>query len=211
MCCLTPVTIICAAMFAGGLLALGLALREPDERPARSVRWGGVRLIRWLPALLVVGVLALFGLSLLRGPLVASSPLVGKPAPGFTLATLEGGRVGLETLRGKPVVLNFWASWCVPCRTEMPLLERAWRAHAGEGLAVVGVVYADSNENARGFYKELDLTFPSLIDASGKTAVDYGVTGLPETYFIDRSGVIVAKKYGALEADELEARIAEIR
>ena len=143
-----------------------------------------------------------------RDPGIVASPLVGKPAPPFSLATLDGGRVSLAELRGRPVIVNFWASWCVPCRAEAPLLQAASVDYASRGLVVLGVIYEDSAENARAFMRQYGQTYAGLLDPDGRTALNYGVFGIPETYFIDPAGRILSKETGQLDAASL-ARQAE--
>lgn len=153
-----------------------------------------------LSALLVV----VLGVALLRGSGEgAGGPLVTKPAPNFELRTLDGGTVSLADLRGRPVVVNFWASWCIPCREEAPLLRDLAREQSADGLAVVGVLFQDREDDARAFRDEYALAFPSLIDPGSGTAINYGVSGVPETFFIDGEGVIRSHVRGGLHADNL--------
>ena len=120
------------------------------------------------------------------------------------------GALGVSDLRGRPVVLNFWASWCLPCRDEAPLLTAAASDYQALGLQVIGVVYQDSAENARAFMARYGRTYPGLLDPDGRTALDYGVFGIPETFFIDRGGVIVSKQTGPLDAASLRRQIEAI-
>jgi cytochrome c biogenesis protein CcmG, thiol:disulfide interchange protein DsbE len=115
------------------------------------------------------------------------------PAPSFDLPTLDGGgRLTLSALRGKAVVVNFWASWCAPCKDEAPLLEAAWRNRRKDGLVVVGVNVQDLSSDAKRFARRAGLTFPLVREgAGGRTADRYGLTGLPETFFVDRRGRVV--------------------
>ncbi len=138
------------------------------------------------------------------------SPMVGRIAPNFRLETLNGGFLDLQNLRGKTVILNFWASWCIPCRDEAPLLRAAQEKYGKKNLIVVGSIYNDTREKAQAFVTEFGLAYPNLIDPNGKNAVSYGVTGLPETFFINQFGVIVSKKIGPLEAADFEKRINQV-
>lgn len=154
---------------------------------------------RWLIPLSAVPVLLLLGYGFRLNPRDVPSPLVGRPAASFALTTFDGQPVSLEGLRGQVVVLNFWASWCHPaCYEEAPVLERGWRAWRERGVTVVGVDIQDTNEAARKFIQQFSLTFPNARDASGKVSIDYGVYGVPETFFIDRRGRIRLKHVGAV-------------
>jgi cytochrome c biogenesis protein CcmG/thiol:disulfide interchange protein DsbE len=127
---------------------------------------------------------------------------VGRPATPFTLTAFGGTPIALEALRGKVVVVNFWASWCNPaCYDEAPVLERAWRTYRDRGVVVVGVDMQDTPDAAQAFIERFGLTFPNAPDVGGKLAVEYGVYGVPETFFVDRRGRIHAKHVGALTDD----------
>jgi cytochrome c biogenesis protein CcmG, thiol:disulfide interchange protein DsbE len=131
------------------------------------------------------------------------------PAPAFTLPRLDAeGELSLASLRGKAVVVNFWASWCGPCEDEAPVLEAAWREHRDEGLVVVGIDYDDFRTDARNFAKRNGMTYPLVYDRGGNMAKEYGLTGVPETFFIDRQGRLVGEPVvGGIEArDELRER-----
>ena len=149
-------------------------------------------------ALAVAGVAGLFALLVWRVAhqnrnTVAVQVAHGKtgPAPAFSLPRLEGGgKVSLASLRGKAVVVNFWASWCAPCKREAPALERSWKQHSGEGLVVLGIDANDVSGDARHFARKLGLTYP-LVHAPTSIWDDWGVTGVPETFFVDRRGHLV--------------------
>lgn len=130
-----------------------------------------------------------------HNPNAVRSPIVNHPAPAFSLQDFQGRPVSLASLRGKPVVVNFWASWCPDCKDEHPVLMRAWRAY-GSRVAFVGVDYQDHVSNARSFLHRYGNRWVELRDPSQQTAIDYGVYGVPETFFIDRHGVIRYKSLG---------------
>jgi cytochrome c biogenesis protein CcmG, thiol:disulfide interchange protein DsbE len=154
---------------------------------------------RWLLPLAAVPVLALLAYGFTLNPRDVPSPLVGRPAAPFALTSFDGAPVDLAALRGKVVVLNFWASWCYPaCYEEAPALERGWRAYRDRGVVVVGVDIQDKDEAARTFIGDFSLTFANAPDRTGKVSIDYGVYGVPETFFIDRAGRIHRKHVGAV-------------
>ena len=154
---------------------------------------------RWLMPLAALPVLALLAYGFRIDTRAIPSPLVGRPAAAFTLTTFGGEPVSLEAHRGRVVVMNFWASWCNPaCYDEAPVLERGWRAYRERGVAVLGVDIQDTPEAAQKFIRDFSLTFPNAPDPGGKVSIDYGVYGVPETFFIDRHGRIRVKHVGAL-------------
>lgn len=142
--------------------------------------------------------------------LVAAVGRGEKPtAPDFELPLLgEDGELSLASLRGKPVVLNVWASWCDPCREEAPVLQDAYERWRDAGVVVLGVDYQDGSADARAFMEEFGLTYPSVRDGSGSVLAGYGVTGVPETFFIDRQGRIVDYTSGPVDPETLDAKIA---
>jgi cytochrome c biogenesis protein CcmG/thiol:disulfide interchange protein DsbE len=151
----------------------------------------------------VAPLVAVLFMNLGRNPHVISSPLVGRAAPDFALQPLDGGEpVTLASLRGKPAVLNFWASWCVPCFDEHPLLVGAAR-ELGDRVRFYGVVYEDSDEQVKRFLSRQGQAYPSLVDPGSRTAIAYGIFGVPETYFLDAQGRIAAKHVGPLDAATL--------
>jgi len=137
----------------------------------------------------------------------------GRPGPleARLGAALDDGSLSPAELRGMPVVLNFWASWCPPCRSEAPELERAWRRARGRGTMFLGLNMQDVTEDAEGFVEDLGLTYPSVRDKSDAVARDWGVAALPETFFIDRRGRIVAHVIGAISERQLEEGIRAAR
>jgi len=117
-------------------------------------------------------------------------------APGFTLERLDGpgGTLSLSDLAGKPLVVNFWASWCVPCKDEAPVLQRTYERYKGQGLVVLGIDAQDFRKDARRFMERFGLTYPVVYDGKGSTLGRWGVTGFPETFFVDRSGTLVGER-----------------
>ncbi|MGH3104346.1 MAG: TlpA disulfide reductase family protein [Gaiellaceae bacterium] len=131
-------------------------------------------------------------------------------APGFALPRLdrEGEELSLASLRGKAVVVNFWASWCAPCKEEAPVLERAWQRYRDRGLVVLGIDAQDFDGDAKAFARKNGMTYPIVRDGPGETVADYGVAAFPETFFVDRRGRLVGERIaGRLEEDELEENI----
>lgn len=125
-----------------------------------------------------------------------ASPDQRIPAPDFPLTLFSGQQTTLSTLRGHIVVLNFWASWCPPCRSEMPQFERAWQTWQGQGVAILGVATGDRPAEALAFAQQVGVTYPLGLDADGRIAVAYRVTTLPTTYFLDREGRIARRIVG---------------
>lgn len=166
------------------LLAYGLAAIESDETINDSLAAG-----RAAPAPDLVLPLLTPG---------APGPLSGR----VKRAARDGG-VALSELRGVPVVLNFWASWCPPCRTEAPRLERAWRSQRRPAALFLGLNMQDVSDDAREFIDEFDGSYPNVRDGSDATALTWGVTGLPETFFIDRRGRVVGHVIGAIGSGQL--------
>lgn len=132
---------------------------------------------------------------------------VGKAAPEFSMPLLGGDTFEMSAHLGNPIVINFWASWCPPCRQESPLLERTWRAYADRGVLFVGVDIQDDPEDAQAYLDEFGLTFPNGTDRDGRITVDYGVIGLPVTFFIGTEGIVEGRFVGALREDGLVERV----
>lgn len=178
-------------------------------RPVAAPAW---RQRRWLLLTVVAVLVALLGLLFwaLRAnpgaPVGGAIPLTG-PAPDFTVTTLDGQRVTLSALRGHPVVINFWASWCVPCQQEAPELRQAYQALQPSGVVFVGLVWNDTESEAAKFVRDYGVSYPSALDQGGRIAVDYGITGVPETFLIDRDGRLTQKWVGPITAARLRAMV----
>lgn len=155
---------------------------------------------------------ALLGLALVAGALAScggagAAPLaVGKPAPLFDTFDLTGAPVRLSQFRGHEVLVNFWASWCIPCKQEFPLLQAALAHHPG--LVVLGIVHQDSSANARAFMRTRDATWPAVVDPQNQIAGAYRVNGIPVTVAVDASGVVRARHVGVLQPGDPDRLIA---
>lgn len=172
----------------------------------------GFRLTTLLVWLAVVALLAVLGWGLYK-------QVAGRPAgaaPDFTLHLFEGyeyeGRreVTLSQLQGKVVVINFWAEWCVECKREADVLEATWRSYRDRGVVFIGVDWVDVEPEARKYLVRYDITYPNGPDLGGKIGHDYGLTGVPETFFIGKSGTVEHFKLGPLAEAELTAKLDEL-
>ncbi len=165
----------------------------------RTKRW---RVIKWglaLGVVVTIGVGALFGSQLGKDPTLVKTPLIGQPAPELRVPELEGsGTLSLADLQGEITVVNFWASWCVACRDEHPALNAAATNYRDRGVTFVGVNYQDQRTSAIRFLDEMGRAqgYRYVSDPGSKLAVEFGMFGVPETFFIDRNGTIVAKITG---------------
>jgi cytochrome c biogenesis protein CcmG/thiol:disulfide interchange protein DsbE len=165
---------------------------------------------RWAIPASGVPVLAFLAWGLTRDPHTIPSPLPGKPAPDFALQTLAGDSIRLGDLKGQVVLVNFWASWCLACRAEHPVLVDAAKRYHDQGLRVVGVAYQDSREDARAWIAERGGDWPNGLDVGSHTAIKYGLFGVPETFFIGRDGRILYKQIGPLDRDVIDRWVPKL-
>jgi DsbE subfamily thiol:disulfide oxidoreductase len=135
---------------------------------------------------------------------------LSKPLPALQGETLQGGSVSPADYRGKVMVVNFWATWCGPCRREQPGLERVWREFRDRGVYFLGVNYRDDPVAARAYLKQFAVTYPSIEDQAGALAFDFAFVGLPDTYIVDRSGRIRYWGFGAMDESELRSLLTKL-
>lgn len=179
-----------------------------DAKPKRA-RWQLFAI--WAA---VIGLLVLTGWALMRTN--ASRPEPGQPAPKFDMEFFNGYEwqsqptALLEDMRGNVVVLNFWASWCVECRLEANLLEQTWRTYAADDVIFLGVAYADVEPNAKAYLAEYNITYPNAPDLGTDISDTYEITGVPETFFIDKNGVIRHVQIGPVNAQVMDGMIRQL-
>ena len=163
--------------------------------------------------LFIAGLVSLLALGLLNKESVTGRSgftRVDKPAPELEMELLNGGTLVLSEHRGQVIVINFWASWCPPCRVEAPGLERTWRSYADSDVLFLGVDIQDTEEDGRAYLREFDVTYPNGIDRDGKITVDYGVIGLPVTFMIGKNGIVERRWVGAVDERQVITWIEEL-
>ncbi len=165
-------------------------------------RWCG-----WLAGLGLLAFLVFLGVGLYHRSL---DQVQSGIAPDFELTTFDGQTVRLSALRGQVVVINFWASWCLPCRQEAPILEATWREYRDRDVVFIGVDYLDTETEARAYLAEFNNTYPNGPDLGTRIAQAYRIKGVPETYFVDRKGQLQGVFIGPLTQDELHRRIESL-
>ncbi len=175
-----------------------------DVLPQTSI-WG--RLGRWAAVLLVVGLIALLGWGVVKA---ANGPRDSGMAPDFSLTGFDGRTVALSQLRGQVVIINFWASWCPPCREEAAYLEQTWRKYQGQGVVFIGVDWVDTEKEALAYIDEFDITYINGPDIGTRIAQAYRIQGVPETFYVDKSGRLRGVHIGPLQSPALDDKIEEL-
>lgn len=169
----------------------------------------GLRVAGWIAAGGLAGLLlGSLGWGLLHPAGPSPSTLVGKPAPDMTIAALNGSQLKLARLQGTPVVVNFWASWCVPCKQEAPILNAAAREYSGR-VQFVGVDIQDSDSAARTYQAEVQSPYPVGPSIAG-TYLDWGVTAPPETFFVSQQGIVISKIVGPVDRQRLAVYMSQL-
>ena len=185
------------------------AAADPGQPPAALTPRASLAF--WLTVGGVVLLLALLGYAMIRASdreatsfavqsALRNIPITARPAPDFTLPLFDGTTLRLADLRGRPVLVDFWASWCVPCREEAATLEQVWQSYRATDLLFIGVSVQDREVAALDFLEEFVITYPNGRDADGRISIDYGLMGVPEKFLINRQGQIVRKLVGPVPA-----------
>jgi cytochrome c biogenesis protein CcmG, thiol:disulfide interchange protein DsbE len=169
------------------------------------MRWRNVFIV----ALVTVPLLVILALGFGQDPHAVPSVLPGKPAPMCDLKGLDGKALSLTDFRGKPIVVNFWASWCVPCEAEHQILQQTARTF-GDRVQFLGVVYQDEPETARRYLARSGSAYPQLTDPESRCAIDYGVAGVPETFLIDPAGKVFDKVVGPVSPAPLAKALGDM-
>jgi cytochrome c biogenesis protein CcmG/thiol:disulfide interchange protein DsbE len=177
-------------------------IAEATEEKSRRAGLGS-----FLSYAMVLGVLGLLGWGLIK---VNSGQRDSGMAPDFTLTSFDGETVTLSELRGQVVIINFWASWCPPCREEAPYLEATWRKYKDKGVIFIGVDYVDTEKEALAYIDEFDITYFNGPDVGTRIAQDYRMAGVPETYYVAKNGELRGAKIGPLFPPELDQKIEEL-
>ena len=170
------------------------------------------RALRIAIVVAMLGLVVTLALAFRRDPHDIRTGTVGKPAPAFTAERLDGtGTLSLSDYTGKVVVVNFFASWCLPCAQENPALVHVYERYRGSDVVMLGVVYQESRDSARSYVKRMGMSWPAIADDDGRVALSYGVFGPPETFFIGPDGVIAGRHIGPIDQPTLLLAIETLR
>lgn len=186
-----------------------VAEQIPAEERTSTVRWSSI--LVWV---VIAGLLGVLGWGLLNS--TAARPEAGAQAPVFEMQFFEDYRwkdlstADLEMMRGNVVVLNFWASWCVECRIEADLLESAWRQYRDQGVIFLGVAYVDAEPKSLAYLQEFGITYPNAPDLGSAVSGKYEITGVPETFFIDKEGMVSRVVIGPVSSSVLHGEIGQL-
>ena len=170
------------------------------------------RFVRIAVVVAILGLVVTLALAFRRDPHDIKTGTIGKPAPVFTLDRLDGsGKVALADLSGKVVVMNFFASWCLPCTQENPALVRVYERYRASDVVMLGVNYQESRDNGLAYVARMGMGWTTVADDDGRVALSYGVFGPPETFFIGPDGVIAGRHIGPIDEETLVAAIETLR
>ena len=178
--------------------------RNPIRIKALTILLLGI-LIAGFTTFLAIGVL---GTSTATGR--SGKELVGKKTPFFVAPKVGGQLISLEDYKERPLILNFWASWCPPCRDETPGMERVWRKYKDEGVIILGINVQDGEKEAERYISEFGVTFSNALDLDGSITVDYGITGLPVTFFINKKGFVIGRWVGSISEEKLDNWVSSL-
>lgn len=168
------------------------------------------RTVLFIGILIAAALVVILFVGLGKDPSEIRSPLIGKPAPSFALREVgTNNTIDISQYRGKPLIINFWATWCGPCWEEHPVLVANARM-LQPNVQFLGVVFQDKEDKILGFLQQRGTAYPTVVDDKGKTAIAYGVGGVPETYFLDANGVIRAKFAGPMSGDIIQANLRKV-
>ena len=176
-------------------------LEDPDAAP-KSMRTGLI-----VTFAVILALLALLAWGLKKAQ---AGPIERGTAPGFSLTGYDGRTFTLSELRGQVVIVNFWASWCPPCREEAAYLEQTWRKYDGKGVVFVGVDWVDTQKEALAYIKEFDITYINGPDIGTRAAQAYNIKGVPETFYVAKNGELRGVQIGPLKSPELDEKIEEL-